>query len=544
MNHRPASGHTEVLRAVAFVLIALALAAPAFAVDFIRGDANSDGVLTISDAYASLSVLFLGRENLECSSAGDANVDGSLNIADPVYSLTNLFLGGQPLLAPYPSAGPDPTPDSISCETYGNGAPLEDPVAKLEIASAVATGGGSRRAIITLNYSSTGKLAGYSGIIRDTAGVIDTKSMRIKDMIANFDAGFRRVHDDLGPGLIEFGVIISLTEAKEAPAGQDSALAEIRVCLKPGTPAGEYPIELQAAELIASCFDGTTGACSDSGRAIHPTLVSGTLIVENDVTGNDCTLIDPPPINIRFSLEERSGQPGGNVTVPFNIRADRASQGFSYSVHFDEAVLAATGTDKIFQTSSGSPYEFERFEENNETGFVVGAAIISLSDTGDVLPPSVDMRVLEFDFAIDSLATVGETELEFRDGGRGTGGPVLNKLIAGGQDITPDAASSFVFVNGRINIVPDGIPFVRGNSNGDAGVNLSDAVFTLNYLFLGAEEPACADAADANDDGGLDIADPVTTLNWLFSGTASIPPPFGAPGPDPTADGLGCGEGA
>ena len=38
----------------------------------------------------------------------------------------------------------------------------------------------------------------------------------------------------------------------------------------------------------------------------------------------------------------------------------RPSQGFSYSVRFDENVIQATGTDKIFGTTSSTPYAFER----------------------------------------------------------------------------------------------------------------------------------------------------------------------------------------
>jgi hypothetical protein len=83
-------------------------------------------------------------------------------------------------------------------------------------------------------------------------------------------------------------------------------------------------------------------------------------------------------------------------------------------------------------------------------------------------------------------------------------------------------------------------PFLRGDSNSDAVVNLSDAVFTLGALFAGGRSPACPDAADANDDGAIDIADPIATLSFLFTGAAPLPPPAGAPGDDPTPDDLSC----
>ena len=73
-------------------------------------------------------------------------------------------------------------------------------------------------------------------------------------------------------------------------------------------------------------------------------------------------------------------------------------------------------------------------------------------------------------------------------------------------------------------------------------INLTDAVFTLNHLFLGGPAPDCADAADADDNGDLEITDAVYTLNFLFLGGAEIPEPAGAEcGVDPTDDELICG---
>jgi len=70
--------------------------------------------------------------------------------------------------------------------------------------------------------------------------------------------------------------------------------------------------------------------------------------------------------------------------------------------------------------------------------------------------------------------------------------------------------------------------FVRGDADGDLSVAITDAVFTLNSLFLGGPSSSCNDKADSNDDGTLNITDPVFTLGFLFLG--STPPPL--PGPD------------
>jgi hypothetical protein len=82
--------------------------------------------------------------------------------------------------------------------------------------------------------------------------------------------------------------------------------------------------------------------------------------------------------------------------------------------------------------------------------------------------------------------------------------------------------------------------FRRGDGNGDGKLDLSDAVFVLNHLFVGGTEPPCLDSADADDSGDLDITDAVYSLSFLFLGGPAPPSPFLDCGVDPTPDGLGC----
>jgi hypothetical protein len=79
-------------------------------------------------------------------------------------------------------------------------------------------------------------------------------------------------------------------------------------------------------------------------------------------------------------------------------------------------------------------------------------------------------------------------------------------------------------------------PFVRGNSNNDSGVDLSDGIFTLLFLFRGGVEPVCLRAADSDDSGTLDISDAVRIFNYLFLAGPAMPPPFPSCGFDRTPD--------
>ena len=87
---------------------------------------------------------------------------------------------------------------------------------------------------------------------------------------------------------------------------------------------------------------------------------------------------------------------------------------------------------------------------------------------------------------------------------------------------------------------PHNTSFLRGDSNDDGSVDVSDAVAVLGYLFQGGNAPYCADAADANDDGSVDIGDPIVILRSLFQGSARIRAPYPRAGYDRTPDELDC----
>ncbi|OUU23356.1 MAG: hypothetical protein CBC13_05755 [Planctomycetia bacterium TMED53] len=85
---------------------------------FDRGNCNDDSGFDIADAVVLLTYLFLSG-SVNCELACDANDDNQLNIADSVFVLSALFTGG-----PQPpgngSCGPDPTPGSLTCDTFNS----------------------------------------------------------------------------------------------------------------------------------------------------------------------------------------------------------------------------------------------------------------------------------------------------------------------------------------------------------------------------------------------------------------------------------------
>ena len=86
-------------------------------------------------------------------------------------------------------------------------------------------------------------------------------------------------------------------------------------------------------------------------------------------------------------------------------------------------------------------------------------------------------------------------------------------------------------------------PFRRGDVDSSGGLEITDAVKVLLWLFLAGEPLSCEKAADADDDGLIHITDAVRILNHLFLGEGPPPPPHPGCGSDTSPDALPCGEG-
>jgi len=82
---------------------------------FVRGNANDDATVDISDAVSILGYLFLGSAAPPCLDAADTDDSGLIDLSDAVSLLNHLFQGAEPPSPPYPEQGDDPTPDGLGC---------------------------------------------------------------------------------------------------------------------------------------------------------------------------------------------------------------------------------------------------------------------------------------------------------------------------------------------------------------------------------------------------------------------------------------------
>jgi hypothetical protein len=88
---------------------------------FIRGDANHDGIINLSDSIWIYNWLFQGGPAPQCYDAADANDDGSIDGSDPAFLNNFLFTGGSAPRCPFccspttSCCGKDPTGDGLPC---------------------------------------------------------------------------------------------------------------------------------------------------------------------------------------------------------------------------------------------------------------------------------------------------------------------------------------------------------------------------------------------------------------------------------------------
>ena len=132
------------------------------------------------------------------------------------------------------------------------------------------------------------------------------------------------------------------------------------------------------------------------------------------------------------------------------------------------------------------------------------------------------------DDVADDAGDVAADDVAEGDDGEGVGAAFEELLELNAPELSFDV------------LEPHNARFLRGDSNDDGQVDVSDAVAVLGYLFQGGEAPYCADAADANDDGSVDIGDSIVILRSLFQGTARIRAPYPRAGYDRTPDELDC----
>ena len=373
---------------------------------------------------------------------------------------------------------------------------------------------------------------------------------------ALFNAGFVYTRLTTGPGnegAVE-AVVLSFTLPITLPTNANSRIAVMG--LAPGG-AGGFVTLRYVDGLKAESSAPTACTVTQDGSSISPSRAVKTFEIA------PCTTL-----HVGFSTERLSslepfagilGEKGsaagaeivtasGAATIFANIISELASggvQGWSLSIGLSgDAELASVTTDGTGAAPFPDGFRsggFERTEivdpaRNGGKNGVVSAVVLSLEPNAHLRPVGTE-SVLKLDVLLSSPSKRElSAALSFKDGLTGTGQPVSNLLTVEDDDRLPCN-----FATASVTLKSTRVPFLRGDSNGNGRVTISDAIHTLGHLFLGSHpSPECSKALDSNDDGAVNISDPLYTLRFLFLGGPPIAAPYPSCGNDPTVDGLGC----
>jgi hypothetical protein len=87
---------------------------------FIRGDADGDSTINMSDAVFTLRHLYIpGSETPPCMKAADTDDTGAIAMSDAMYLMRYLYVPGSPEPPiPFTDCGSDPTYDELGCGSH------------------------------------------------------------------------------------------------------------------------------------------------------------------------------------------------------------------------------------------------------------------------------------------------------------------------------------------------------------------------------------------------------------------------------------------
>ena len=317
-------------------------------------------------------------------------------------------------------------------------------------------------------------------------------------------------------------------------------------------PLGSAPLlttELEDSQLLPGEVEVT-----QSARVFFPDGSLSLVDLNDSGEGGDAQAGD----GIYSSTLPESSQPGYYIieveasdtegdsfqradTLQLLVRSDLASLGEEYE----------SGADELEQEGDGGGAGDRELKDNlwvrglldaNRGGDLVVLATLTDLD-GNTISQAGSLYSLEsaasevgFQIDFDGYEIFGAqadgpyrlTNVEIIDAGVGF---IRADLANDVHTTTPYSWSDFSLTGGLL--------FLRGDTNNDQQIDISDSITLLSHLFTDPDtDLSCRDAGDANADGVVDLSDAVSIVNYLFLGQGGgIPQPYPDCGQN---ENLGC----
>ena len=256
---------------------------------------------------------------------------------------------------------------------------------------------------------------------------------------------------------------------------------------------GEYPLEI-VLDIGKAGDDPGEGGFPGGGK-LHAFRAAGLVLPEHQVIlQNGDTVIAWAEVTPEGSAVHLGGELdefGSAINPTASAQGDGITIDNLEEGTFTRLVLRITEDSVALAYHSGQPEELfgPAYETTNFDGL----------DSDYIELACIEQAV---DSAIDSV--------RFATNGGRTGLVGINTIAVFGRELSAGVG-----------------PFIRGDVNGDGALDIADASFVFNYLFLGGEGSTCVSAMNSNaEDGPPNLTAGVFLLNFLFMGGSAPPAPY------------------
>ncbi len=538
-------------------------------VDFTRGDADGDCLVSNYDLAYLAGYLYGGGPVLPCMDADD----GIVNSEDITYLLNYLFKSGPPPPAPFPAPGTDPTPDELTCIEECVPINLEPSLLDSLIAGDASGSCGETGVAVALTVVNSQDLFGYQILLDYDENVLEAIAVDTTGTATGAaDVDYLSYDLNVLEGRVEIVCLVDYSGVASIPAGRET-LVKIMFSVKPDVFPGTSILDLN--NVMGVPFKGNLFTYEEG--KLSPTLIDGNFTVEptpaiisiTDV-GNDqgrqvrvnwdrsCYDAVGSPVTItEYSIWRRIDgdkahsqsylgmlEPGRLYppgdwdfikTVPARGEEEynavcptlgdfTEEEGIYWSVFFvsamtsDPLVYYDSEPDSGYSVDNIPPLPIEDLEIDPDSWFTL-AWTVPGEYQGEQPIFSYDIRY--------STEPVGTDPQAWWNNAQACSGEGFFNLMVGEEDSLKAAMETYCHpeiylairgLDERPNAseISNVVHYLCGDVTDDGIVNVGDVVYQVGYLYRNGPAPAPVATGDVNCDGIVNVGDIIYLVSYLY----------------------------
>jgi agmatine deiminase len=203
---------------------------------------------------------------------------------------------------------------------------------------------------------------------------------------------------------------------------------------------------------------------------------------------------------------------GDSIAIPVYLTSDIELFGFTLGFEYDSDDIEITAVDfdgSVIPVTPTAQYETILMPSENKV------LVAWTSFTTNLIPMPVQTDGLLFTIWVQVPKGIPEQTVDINSCTEFAAIPNTEFLLSplGGGSIHPaytDCGTADLDI-----IAP---PYICGDADGSEEINVSDAVWIINYVFVGGDAPDPIESGDADCSGECNVSDAVWIINYVFVG--------------------------